>query len=79
MIICTLSETDISNAEEVAKVLKPMKDATSIMSEDSTPTLLVIAPLHAQLLQDMDASSAVSQLVWLATQKLTYLHCLTDT
>ncbi|KAL7403442.1 hypothetical protein ABVT39_000661 [Epinephelus coioides] len=28
------------------------------MSEDSTPTLSVIAPLHAQLLQDTDASFA---------------------
>ena len=57
--ICTLSETDIiSNAEEVAKALKPMKDATSIMSEDSTSTPSVIAPLHVQLLQDTDASFA---------------------
>lgn len=63
--ICTLSETDISNAEEVAKALKSVKDATSMMSEDSTPTLSVIAPLHAQLLQDMDASFAgETPIVW---------------
>ena len=35
-----------------------MKDATHIMSEDSTPTLSVIAPLHAQLLHDTEAAAA---------------------
>uniref|UniRef100_A0A8C9XH09 BED-type domain-containing protein n=1 Tax=Sander lucioperca TaxID=283035 RepID=A0A8C9XH09_SANLU len=54
--ICTLSDTDISTAEEIASALKPMKDATHIMSEDSTPTLSVIAPLHAQLLHDTEAA-----------------------
>ncbi|XP_041843910.1 E3 SUMO-protein ligase ZBED1-like [Melanotaenia boesemani] len=36
----------------MAKALKPLRDATKIMSEDSMPTLSVIAPLHAQLLHD---------------------------
>ncbi|XP_070411324.1 E3 SUMO-protein ligase ZBED1-like [Nothobranchius furzeri] len=58
---CTLSETDISNAEERAKALKPLKDATNIMSEDSCPTLPVTAPLHAQLLQDTEAASAADE------------------
>uniref|UniRef100_A0A672JRG1 BED-type domain-containing protein n=1 Tax=Salarias fasciatus TaxID=181472 RepID=A0A672JRG1_SALFA len=50
--ICTLSDMDVSAAEEIATALKPLKDATHIMSEDSTPTLSVIAPLHTQLLND---------------------------
>ncbi|XP_049416948.1 E3 SUMO-protein ligase ZBED1-like [Epinephelus fuscoguttatus] len=54
--ICTLSDMDISTAEDIASALKPMKDATHIMSEDSTPTLSVIAPLHAQLLHDTEAA-----------------------
>nr|XP_055041440.1 E3 SUMO-protein ligase ZBED1-like [Misgurnus anguillicaudatus] len=54
--ICTLSETDISTAEEIASALKPMKDATLIISEDSTPTLSVIAPLHFQMLHDTEAA-----------------------
>eukprot|EP00064_Thunnus_orientalis_P004044 superscaffoldBa00000354_g4055 len=53
--LCTLNETDVTNTEEVAMALKPMKEATNIMSEDSTPTLSVIAPLHAQLLHDTEA------------------------
>uniref|UniRef100_A0AAY5L481 HAT C-terminal dimerisation domain-containing protein n=1 Tax=Esox lucius TaxID=8010 RepID=A0AAY5L481_ESOLU len=52
--ICTLSETDVTNAEEIAVTLKPIKDATNIMCEDSTPTLSVIAPMHAQLLHDTE-------------------------
>nr|XP_055049286.1 E3 SUMO-protein ligase ZBED1-like [Misgurnus anguillicaudatus] len=58
--ICTLSETDISTAEEIASALKPMKDATLIMSEDSTPTLSVVAPLHSQLLHDTDAAGVAA-------------------
>ena len=29
--ICTLNETDISNAEDLVKALKPMKDATTLI------------------------------------------------
>ncbi|KAJ8007775.1 hypothetical protein DPEC_G00097700 [Dallia pectoralis] len=58
--ICTLSNTDISTAEEIALALKPMEDATHIMSEDSTPTLSVIAPLHAQLLHDTEAAGVAA-------------------
>ena len=55
-----LSEMDISTAEEIASALKPMKDATHIMSEDSTPTLSVIAPLHAQFLHDTEATGVAA-------------------
>lgn len=41
--IFTLSEADITYAEEV------LKDATLVMSEESMPTLSIIAPLHAKL------------------------------
>lgn len=51
--LCTLTEVDIAAAEDVVKALNPLKAATLVMSEDSTPTLSVIAPLHAQLLEDM--------------------------
>uniref|UniRef100_A0AAZ1Y5E7 BED-type domain-containing protein n=1 Tax=Oreochromis aureus TaxID=47969 RepID=A0AAZ1Y5E7_OREAU len=47
--IFTLSESDITCAEEVVRALKPMKDTTLVMSEESMPTLSVIAPLHAKL------------------------------
>ncbi|ROL48291.1 Zinc finger BED domain-containing protein 1 [Anabarilius grahami] len=45
----TLTEADITCAEDVIKVLKPLKLATHVMSEEKTPTVSIIAPLHAQL------------------------------
>ncbi|ROI52209.1 Zinc finger BED domain-containing protein 1 [Anabarilius grahami] len=51
--IFTLTESDISCSEDVITALKPMKDATLLMSEESSPTACLIAPLHAKLIQDM--------------------------
>ncbi|KAM3876933.1 E3 SUMO-protein ligase ZBED1-like [Diretmus argenteus] len=51
--ICTLSETDVTNAEDAVRALQPMKDMTTLMSEEKNPTVCLIAPLEAQLLQDM--------------------------
>lgn len=61
--LCTLSESDISNAEEVIRALKPMQVATSVMCEESNPTLSVIAPLHAQLLHNSHDNLGDSQIV----------------
>ncbi|XP_035988251.1 zinc finger BED domain-containing protein 1-like isoform X1 [Fundulus heteroclitus] len=49
--LCTLTEEDVTTAEDLVWVLKPMKEATLVMSEDKQPILSVIAPLLA-LLQD---------------------------
>ncbi|CAI5660053.1 unnamed protein product, partial [Oreochromis niloticus] len=54
--IFTLSESDITCAEEVVRALKPMKDATLVMSEESMPTLSIIAPLHAKLVMGAQES-----------------------
>ncbi|XP_044151342.1 E3 SUMO-protein ligase ZBED1-like [Bufo gargarizans] len=51
--LCTLNETDVSNAEDAVSALKPMKDATMLMSEERNPTVSLIAPINAQLLQSM--------------------------
>lgn len=50
--ICTFPESDISNAEEFVQALKAMKVATCVLLDESNPTLSVVAPLLAQLLQD---------------------------
>lgn len=60
---CTLREADITVAEDIAKALRPMKTATLVMSEKSSSTLLVIVPLHSQLLEDMSHSSGDSTVV----------------
>ena len=49
--INTFTESDISHAEELVQTLKPVKVATCVMSDERNPTLSVIAPLNAQLLQ----------------------------
>uniref|UniRef100_A0A8B9H5C0 Zinc finger BED domain-containing protein 1-like n=1 Tax=Astyanax mexicanus TaxID=7994 RepID=A0A8B9H5C0_ASTMX len=61
--VFTLSETDITCAEEVLKALKPMKDATLVMSEESMPTLAIVAPLHAKLVMGTEESSEDTQTV----------------
>lgn len=40
-------------AENILKALNPVKLAMLAMSEDTSPTLSVIVPLHSQLLEDM--------------------------
>lgn len=44
---------DLANVEEAVKTLKPVKDASVFMSEESSPTVSLIAPVYAQLLQSM--------------------------
>lgn len=61
--LCTLKEEDITDAEDVVRALKPMKTATQAMSEEKTPTLSVIAPLHALLLKEMTSLPEDSRLV----------------
>ncbi|XP_041862941.1 E3 SUMO-protein ligase ZBED1-like [Melanotaenia boesemani] len=55
--LCTLTEADITTAEDVMKALQPLKAATLVMSEEKTPTLSVVAPLHAQLLLEMSGAT----------------------
>lgn len=50
--IATLTEADISNAEELIAALKPMKDVTTFFSQEKTPTVCLIAPVHAKLIQN---------------------------
>ncbi|KAJ4938907.1 hypothetical protein JOQ06_028373 [Pogonophryne albipinna] len=61
--LCTLYETDVSNAEDAVSALKPMKDATTLMSEESNPTVSLIAPINAQLLQNMTGTIGDSPMI----------------
>lgn len=61
--LCTLNETDVSNAEDTVNALKPMKDATTLMSEESNPTVCLIAPLNAQLLHNMSDTIGESPMI----------------
>ena len=61
--LCSLKEEDITDAEDVVRALKPMKTATQAMSEEKSPTLSVIAPLHALLLKEMTSLPEDSKVV----------------
>ena len=61
--LCTLTEADITAAEDVAHALKPLKKATLVMSQEGTPTLSVIAPLGAKLLEEMQLTPNDSGIV----------------
>ncbi|XP_076742690.1 E3 SUMO-protein ligase ZBED1-like [Maylandia zebra] len=61
--LCSLTEADITDGEDIVKALKPLKAATLVMSEEKSPTLSIIAPLHAQLLEKMISVSHDSSLI----------------
>lgn len=60
--ISTLSEADITAAEEIITAKKPMKIATVAMEEEKTPTLSAVAPVHAQLIQELQESPSDSNM-----------------
>ncbi|KAE8277862.1 hypothetical protein D5F01_LYC24100 [Larimichthys crocea] len=60
--ICTLSEADITAAEEIVAAMKPMKIATVVMEEEKTPTLSGVAPVHAHLIQELQESPGDSNM-----------------
>lgn len=45
---------DISNAEDILKVITPIKIASTMMCEEEQPTVSVIAPLQAKLLKHLE-------------------------
>ncbi|XDV33918.1 hypothetical protein PO909_004160 [Leuciscus waleckii] len=61
--LCTLTEADITVAEDIVKALRPMKSATLVMSGENSATLSIIAPLHAQLLDEMRSTASDSTVI----------------
>ncbi|KAK0143585.1 Zinc finger BED domain-containing protein 1 [Merluccius polli] len=59
----TLNESDISAAEDLVGVLSPVKVATTIMCEEKQPTLSMITPLKAKLLDHLKISEEDSTLI----------------
>ncbi|KAM9783585.1 E3 SUMO-protein ligase ZBED1-like isoform X3 [Syngnathus typhle] len=47
----TLNEEDMSTAEEIIQLLRPVKTATTIMCEEAQLTISVIAPLKSKLIE----------------------------
>lgn len=61
--ICTLTETDITTAEDMVKCLSPMKTATLAISEEASPTMPMVAPLQFQLLRQMALDAEDSSVI----------------
>lgn len=61
--LCTLTESDVTTAEEVVSALKPMKEATQYMSKEKTPTLSVIAPLQDTLINGLKPIEGESEVI----------------
>ncbi|KAF1384189.1 hypothetical protein PFLUV_G00139740 [Perca fluviatilis] len=49
----TMDSADISDAEEIVNLLKPLKKATAVLSDEKSPTLSLIVPLKAMIEQSM--------------------------
>lgn len=74
--IDTLDTSDIANAEDLVKILLPIKKATAVLCDESQPTISLISPLK-QMIQDSMAtdnhdSNAIAQM------KVAILKDLTD-
>ncbi|KAJ8352218.1 hypothetical protein SKAU_G00236940 [Synaphobranchus kaupii] len=51
--IDTLDHADINDAEDIVKLLKPMKTATTVLSDEKTPTVSLIVPLKHMIESSM--------------------------
>lgn len=58
-----LSEDDVVSAENVVKILGPLKTITTVMSDSKSPTLSMIHPLKEQLVLSLQARESDSTLV----------------
>uniref|UniRef100_A0A8C5C1H1 HAT C-terminal dimerisation domain-containing protein n=1 Tax=Gadus morhua TaxID=8049 RepID=A0A8C5C1H1_GADMO len=61
--LCSLTEEDVTTAEDLVRTLQPLKAATQAISEDKRPTLSIIAPLLALLQDAMTPSEQDSPVV----------------
>lgn len=51
--IDTLDNCDIRDAEDIVKLLKPLKTATTVLSDEHSPTVSLIVPLKCMIEQSM--------------------------
>ncbi|XP_069124886.1 E3 SUMO-protein ligase ZBED1-like isoform X2 [Argopecten irradians] len=61
--VVTLSNEDITQAENVMKVLEPLKIVTTVMCSEKAPTVSLIYPMRAILLDSMNENAQDSGLI----------------
>lgn len=61
----TVNERDICNAEDIVKLMAPVKVVTTVMFEEEQPTISMIAPLKAKLQKHFEATDEDTALITL--------------
>ena len=61
--VSTLNEADITNAEDVVKVLAPIKTITTILCSSHQPTVSMIIPMREKIITSMKSVEDDSELV----------------
>ncbi|XP_076135696.1 E3 SUMO-protein ligase ZBED1-like [Alosa pseudoharengus] len=61
--VSTLNENDLCNAEDMVKVMAPVKVITTVMCEDEQPTISMMAPLRAKLKKHFQATTEDTGLI----------------
>ncbi|XP_029913137.1 zinc finger BED domain-containing protein 1-like [Myripristis murdjan] len=59
----SLNEKDICNAEDIVRLMAPVKVVTTILCEDEMPTVSMIAPLRAKLKKHFEAADEDTPLI----------------
>ncbi|XP_022043243.2 E3 SUMO-protein ligase ZBED1-like [Acanthochromis polyacanthus] len=74
--INTLDNSDIRDAEDIVKLLKPLKTATTVLSDEHNPTVSLIVPLKYMIEQSMESNEEDS--VTVTAMKAAILSNLSD-
>ncbi|XP_071091063.1 zinc finger BED domain-containing protein 4-like [Haliotis cracherodii] len=61
--LATFADSDLSVAEDILGIMRPMKIATVALSEDTGPTISMVNPLYHKLLQDLSPKADDSTVV----------------
>lgn len=61
--IGNLSDLELSHAEAIVEVMRPLKTITAVMSTESTPSISMILPLQTTLLKSTETNTADSLIV----------------
>ncbi|XP_048859191.1 E3 SUMO-protein ligase ZBED1-like [Brienomyrus brachyistius] len=74
--IDTLDTSDIANAEDLVKLLSPIKKATTVLCDESQPTISLISPLKQMIQESMATDKHDSNVI--AQMKAAILKDLSD-
>lgn len=59
----SVNERDICNAEDIVKLMAPVKVVSTVMCEEEQPTISMIAPLRAKLQKHFETTDEDTALI----------------